>query len=113
LNPLITKNVLGELTLDEVLNSVEDIFALYVIKELKFGQEWHKTFGFYLFGNCRSDTEYFYIGSPGDPEHQIKINSKTKVFPNHIEIIERNARIKIEFLKADLINLNKFLPGNL
>jgi len=113
LNPLITKNVLGELTLDEVLNSVEDIFALYVVVEFKFLHRSQKSSGFYLFGNCRSDTEYFYIGSPGDPEHQIKLNSKTKVLPNHIEIIERNAIIKIEFLKADLINLNKFLPGNL
>jgi hypothetical protein len=111
LNPLVTKNVLGELILDEVLNSVKDIFALYVVREFKFGQDWHKSFGFYLFQNCHSDTEYFYIGPPpSGPDHQIKLNSKTKVFPTHIEIIEKNARIKIEFLKADLISLDQFSP---
>ena len=107
MNPLLTKNVMGELTLRDVFDSVVNkAYSIYVDSQMKIGSGQHRTFGHYFFADCHFDKEYLLIGD----DLKIKLNSKVKVYPTHIEIIIVNAKIRIEFMESKLINLDNFLP---
>jgi hypothetical protein len=113
---LVVKNVLGELTLKDVYNSIfTKAFAIYVVSEMKFGLDWHKTFSTVLVSDCKCFKDYLLIqaresGGVWHGEHELKLSSKVKVLPTHVEIIERNAKMKIEFMEANPMNLDCLLP---